>query len=75
MAVMDAEILTTVVASNPEALLGAAASSLADDHRRLIVDSLLQQASAGRRLELGTIWHVPQIEARQPRRSVGSLFT
>jgi hypothetical protein len=52
MAVMDAEILTTVVASNQEALLGAAASSLADDHRRLIVDSLLQQASASRRLDL-----------------------
>jgi hypothetical protein len=58
MSAMDAEILEAVAGSDPEALLGAAAASLSDEDRRLIVDSLLQQASGGRTLHLrwGLFW-------------------
>jgi hypothetical protein len=48
----DLEMLKVVAASNPEALLGAAAASFSDDQRQLIVDSLLQQACQGRNLHL-----------------------
>ena len=51
ISVMDPEILKAVAGSDPEALLGAAAASLSDDQRHLIVDSLLQ-ASEGRMLHL-----------------------
>jgi len=58
MSAMDAEILAAVASSDPEALLGAAAASLSDDQRLLVVDSLLQQASEGRTLHLrwGLFW-------------------
>jgi hypothetical protein len=58
MSAMDPEILKAVASSDPEALLGAAAASLSDGQRRLIVDSLLQQASKGRNLHLrwGLFW-------------------
>ena len=58
MSAMDAEILKAVAGSDPEALLGAAAASLSDEDRRLIVDSLLKQASEGRTLHLrfGLFW-------------------
>jgi hypothetical protein len=52
MSAMDPEILKVVASSDPEALLGAAAASLSDDERRLVVDSVLQQTSEGRTLHL-----------------------
>ena len=52
MSVTDAEILKAVANSDLEALLGAAAASLSDEQRRLVVDSLLRQASEGRTLHL-----------------------
>jgi hypothetical protein len=52
MSAMDSEILKAVAGSDPEALLGAAAASLTDEDRRLIVASLLQQATGGRTLHL-----------------------
>ena len=51
MSAMEPEILKAVAASDPEALLGAAAASLSDEDRQLIIDSLLQQASRGRTLQ------------------------
>lgn len=58
MSAMDPDVLKAVVGSDPEALLGAAAASLSDQDRRLIVDSLLHQASGGRTLHLrwGLFW-------------------
>jgi predicted NACHT family NTPase len=58
MSAMNPEIFKAVANSDPEALLGAAAASFSDDQRRLIVDSLLQQASGGRTLHLrwGLVW-------------------
>jgi predicted NACHT family NTPase len=52
MSAMDPEILEAVATSDPEALLGAAAASMSDDQRRLVVGSLLQQATEGRTLHL-----------------------
>ncbi len=52
MSATDPEILKAVANSDPEALLGAAAASLSDDQRQLVVDSMLQQASEGRTLHL-----------------------
>jgi hypothetical protein len=52
MSTADPEILEAVANSDPEALLGAAAASLSDDQRGLVVDCLLQQASEGRMLHL-----------------------
>ena len=58
MSVMNPEILEAVANSDPEALLGAAAASLADSQRALVVDSILLQASQGRSLHLrwGLFW-------------------
>ena len=52
MAVTNSNVLGAVAASDPEALLGAAAASLSGEQREAVVDSLLQQASAGRTLHL-----------------------
>ena len=67
MSAMNAEILKAVAGSDPEALLGAAAASLSDEDRRLIVDSLLQQASEGRTLHLrwGLFWLYRKLRHQQ----------
>jgi hypothetical protein len=58
MSATDPEILKAVANSDPEALLGAAAASLSDEQRQLVVDSFLKQASEGRTLHLrwGLFW-------------------
>jgi hypothetical protein len=58
MSVMNPEILEAVANSDPEALLGAAAASLSDGQRALVVDSIMLQASKGRSLHLrwGLFW-------------------
>jgi hypothetical protein len=52
MAAMNPEVLKVVASSDPEALLGAAAAGISDQQRRLVVESLLQQALEGRPLHL-----------------------
>jgi predicted NACHT family NTPase len=52
MAATNSDVLGAVAASDPEALLGAAAASLSGEQREAVVDSLLRQASAGRTLHL-----------------------
>jgi hypothetical protein len=46
------QILDLVASSDPEALLGAAGASLSNGQRNLVVESILKQCEAGRRLDL-----------------------
>ena len=64
MSAMEPQILESVVASDPEALLGAAAAGLSDEQRQLAVDALLRLASEGRTLHLewGLIFQYPKLQ-------------
>ena len=58
MSVMMPEVLEVVASTDPEALLGAAAASLSDRQRQLVVESILKHSQAGRlfHLRLGMYW-------------------
>jgi hypothetical protein len=52
MSVMNPQVLKIVAGADPEALLGAAAASLSDIQRNLLVKSILDQCAVGRALHL-----------------------
>jgi hypothetical protein len=52
ISVTNEQIFDIFATSYPEALLGAAAASLSDKQRGIVVESLLNQCDAGRRLDL-----------------------
>lgn len=52
VSVMDPRLLMSVAGSDPEALLGAAAASLSDEQRKLVVQSVLDQCERGKHFHL-----------------------
>lgn len=49
---MDPRLLSSVASSDPEALLGAAAASLSNEQRKLVVQSVLDQCERGKHFHL-----------------------